>query len=152
MAAFTENEFGDPGFAHTSSTEMWLLFKMLLLRLEAYVQIKELIKFSATHDINRSLPSMSLHVTVLETNRKIPQLPRSKRQMTVKNQERKQPQITSLKQWFKIQELLFPTYLFLSNQKIKQVCLWKLRYCIRFVKSGSLAYSTFSLESAGYIC
>ena len=44
------------------------VFKMWLLRLEACVQIKY-INFSVPPDINISLPSMSLHVKMLETNK-----------------------------------------------------------------------------------
>lgn len=96
MAILSENESGDPGFAYTHPTETWFVFKMLLLSLEACVQIKG--KFSVPCDINRPLANMLLHIPMLETNRKISQLPTSKKQMTVKYEERKRLQIASLKQ------------------------------------------------------
>lgn len=82
VAVLSENESGDPRFAYTHPTETWFVFKMLLLRLEARVQIK--VKFSVPCDINRPLTNMLLHIPMLETNRKMPQLPRSEKQMTIK--------------------------------------------------------------------
>lgn len=82
MAILSENESGDPRLAYTHPTETQFVFKMLLLRLEACVQTK--VKFSVPRDINRVLANMLLHIPVLETNRMIPQLPRSKKQTIVK--------------------------------------------------------------------
>lgn len=149
MAILSENESGDPRFAYTLPPEMQFVFTMLLLRLEACVQTK--VKFSVPRGINRALENMLLHIPMLETNRKIPQLPRSKKQTTVKQRGEKTASTHKSEAMIKKRGTVLSNLYFSTWPKNQASVLGKIKVLYQIAESESLSYCTLPLESSGFM-